>query len=223
MPLIPRLAEHEHPLHMNHHRFFTGLALAALATAPLVRADEITLQDGSVLKGKISAIEEGAIVFQSAAVADSIKIKQSDVTSFSTDGDIFLGMASQTVVKGKVESATPGTVKVTTPEGVNMLKVENIKDGWTPGSASPAERTLAKLKRHWEYTADISIIGKTGNRESIGESAGLQALNKSQNALSISESLRQFGGVNVAMQELRFMGVPVRTVDRIVTTEARVV
>lgn len=57
----------------------------------------------------------------------------------------------------------------------------------------------------------------------VKEMLSIQALNKSQNALSISESLRQFGGVNVAMQELRFMGVPVRTVDRIVTTEARVV
>lgn len=57
----------------------------------------------------------------------------------------------------------------------------------------------------------------------VKEMLSIQALNKSQNALSISEALRQFGGVNVAMQELRFMGVPVRTVDRIVTTEARVV
>lgn len=57
----------------------------------------------------------------------------------------------------------------------------------------------------------------------VKEMLSIQALNKSQNALSITEALRQFGGVNVAMQELRFMGVPIRTVDRIVTTEARVV
>jgi hypothetical protein len=54
----------------------------------------------------------------------------------------------------------------------------------------------------------------------VKEMLSIQALNKSQNALSITEALRQFGGVNVAMQELRFLGVPVRTVDRIVTTEA---
>lgn len=57
----------------------------------------------------------------------------------------------------------------------------------------------------------------------VKEMLSIQALNKSQNALSITEALRQFGGVTVAMQELRFMGVPIRTVDRIVTTEARVV
>lgn len=57
----------------------------------------------------------------------------------------------------------------------------------------------------------------------VKEMLSIQALNKSQNALSITEALRQFGGVDVAMQELKFLGYPVRTVDRILTTEARVV
>jgi len=56
----------------------------------------------------------------------------------------------------------------------------------------------------------------------VKEMLSIQALNKSQNALSITEALRQFGGVQIAMQELRFLGIPIRTVDRIITTEARV-
>lgn len=57
----------------------------------------------------------------------------------------------------------------------------------------------------------------------VKEMLSIQALNKSQNALSIQEALRQFGGVEVSLKELRFLGYPVRTVDRILTTEARVV
>ena len=57
----------------------------------------------------------------------------------------------------------------------------------------------------------------------VKEMLSIQALNKSQNALSITEAVRQFGGVQVAMKELNVLGVPVRTVDRILTTEARVV
>lgn len=57
----------------------------------------------------------------------------------------------------------------------------------------------------------------------VKEMLSIQALNKSQNSLSITEAVRQYGGVNVAMQELKFLGVPMRTVDRILTTEARVV
>lgn len=164
---------------MKAHRLIPAAAIAALAISPLVRADELTLKDGSVLKGKITAIEDGAFVFKSVAVADPVKVKQTDILSFSTDGDIFVGTASQTVVKGKIEAAAAGSVKVTTPEGVSVIRIDNIRDGWTPGSPSPAERALEKLKRHWEYTADIAITGKTGNRESVGESSGLQALNKS--------------------------------------------
>jgi hypothetical protein len=57
----------------------------------------------------------------------------------------------------------------------------------------------------------------------VKEMLSIQALGKSANALSITEALRQFGGVDVAMQELKFLGTPIRTVDRILTTEARVV
>jgi len=57
----------------------------------------------------------------------------------------------------------------------------------------------------------------------VKEMLSIQALNKSQNALGITEALRQFGGVQVAMKELNFLGTPIRTVDQLLTTEARVV
>lgn len=56
----------------------------------------------------------------------------------------------------------------------------------------------------------------------VKEMLSVQALNKSNAALSITEALRQFGGVQVAVKDLNFLGVPVRTVDRILTTEAAV-
>lgn len=56
----------------------------------------------------------------------------------------------------------------------------------------------------------------------VKEMLSIQALNKSQSALSITEALRQFGGVQVAMKELNFLGVPIRTVDKLLTTEAAV-
>lgn len=48
----------------------------------------------------------------------------------------------------------------------------------------------------------------------------IQALNKSQNALSIQQGLDQFGNVN---RWLDFQGVPLRKVDQLLNTEARVV
>jgi len=57
----------------------------------------------------------------------------------------------------------------------------------------------------------------------VKEMLSVQALDKSQNALGIVEATRQFGGVDVGMKELQFFGVPIRTVDQILTTEARIV
>jgi len=48
----------------------------------------------------------------------------------------------------------------------------------------------------------------------------VQALNKSNNALSIEKGLSQFG---TPMNWLSFMGVPIRRVDQLLNTEARVV
>ena len=53
----------------------------------------------------------------------------------------------------------------------------------------------------------------------------LAALDKSQGALSIQAAATQFGGGTVAGvdSDLRFFGIPVRTLDKLVETEARVV
>lgn len=67
----------------------------------------------------------------------------------------------------------------------------------------------------------------------VKEMLSIGALDKSQNALSFTDAVNQFGTVgagSVAGQgtginggQLRFMGVPVLTVDQILSTEARVV
>lgn len=47
----------------------------------------------------------------------------------------------------------------------------------------------------------------------------IQALNKSTNALSLQEAVTQFGET---IMELRFLGIPIRTVDQLLETEATV-
>ena len=48
----------------------------------------------------------------------------------------------------------------------------------------------------------------------------IQALNKSQNAISIRDAVNQFG---VAAKWADFLGVPLRKVDQLLNTESRVV
>jgi hypothetical protein len=57
----------------------------------------------------------------------------------------------------------------------------------------------------------------------VKEFLSIAALDKSNSALGITEAARQFGGVTIAVKELNFFGVPVRTVDQLLLTEAKVV
>ena len=60
----------------------------------------------------------------------------------------------------------------------------------------------------------------------VKEMLSIAALDKSQNALAIEAATNQFGTVapgSVGNGTLRFFGVPVRTVDQILSTEAQVV
>jgi len=67
----------------------------------------------------------------------------------------------------------------------------------------------------------------------VKEMLSISALDKSQNALSITDAVNQFGSVNpgsvagsgagISGGTLKFFGVPVRTVDQLLATEARVV
>lgn len=54
----------------------------------------------------------------------------------------------------------------------------------------------------------------------VGSMLRIQALNKSNAALAIAPALNQFGN---NIMELQFLGIPVRIVDRILNTEARIV
>lgn len=168
--------------------FIPRCALLAALCLPVitVRADEVTLKNGSVIKGRIESIEDGLIVIKSEAFAvkadpksDTISVRQSEVSSFSTDAPLFLNTVAQTVVTGKVEAQPAGNVRVVTPYGPATIAIDNLREGWLPGAPSPHDREMEKLKRHWEYTADFGLLGRTGNREEVGVSSGLQALLKS--------------------------------------------
>jgi hypothetical protein len=77
--------------------------------------------------------------------------------------------------------------------------------------------------------ARIPFMGKGrpvfyANR-TVKEMLSIQALDKTQNVLSFEQGVNQFGAVapgSVNQGTLKFQGVPVRTVDQLLSTEARV-
>ena len=92
----------------------------------------------------------------------------------------------------------------------------------TGTQASTASTQLIKLMIRALARIPYASMGNAAfyaNR-TIKELLGVQALDRSQNALGITDAARQFGGVQVAVKELNFFGTPVRTVDRLLNTEA---
>lgn len=100
--------------------------------------------------------------------------------------------------------------------------------GQTGTQAATASTAIIKLMVRAMARIPSMNMGKAvfyANR-TVKEFLSISALDKSQNALSFSQSLDQFGHVapgSVNNGTVMFQGVPVRTVDRLLSTETRVV
>lgn len=97
------------------------------------------------------------------------------------------------------------------------------------GTQAPTAAT-ALMKLLVRATARIPMMGMArpvfyANR-TVKEFLGIAALDKSNTALAIQPALQQFGNIapgHLGNGTMTFLGVPVRTVDRILSTETRVV
>ena len=94
--------------------------------------------------------------------------------------------------------------------------------GQSSTQASTASTALIKLMARALYRIPNMAMGRAAfymNR-TVHSGMSIAALDKSQNVLSIQEGLSQFGS---AQSYLSFLGVPLRRVDALINSEARVV
>lgn len=157
------------------------LALAGLMAAA-VRADVVETSEGARLVGKISKIDAGTI-YLDTAYAGTIQIKQSDVTSVTTDAPIAVRLVSGTRIDGTVSTESTGELKVANSEGAVTTPVGKVAASWAAGQEDPA---LAALRRHWAFEASANITGKSGNTSANSQAASFTAtLISPQDALKL--------------------------------------
>lgn len=106
------------------------------------------------------------------------------------------------------------------------IKVADLLAG-TGTQAATAATQLTKLMVRAQALIPNPGMGRAAfyaNR-TVKSLLQVQALDRSQNALGIVPSANQFGAVRPGgvQQDLQFFGTPIRTVDRILNTEARIV
>ncbi|HKL20347.1 MAG TPA: DUF481 domain-containing protein [Tichowtungia sp.] len=136
-------------------------------------ADEVLIEDGTVLKGKIASITEEAIEIETA-FAGTLKVDRAQVTGFSTDEEVFVRLASGAVMPGTVSASDEGSVKISGVDGVLSAPLRSVRQGWLEPGQDPQllarEKAAKELERKWKYQVNGRISGKSGNtdEQSIG-------------------------------------------------------
>lgn len=146
------------------------MALAAAFALAQLRADVVETKSGARIVGSVVKID-GGTVSVATDYAGTIAIKQSEVTSITTDAPVAVRLASGTRIDGKV-SGSAGALQVTSADGVITTTVDKVAASWAAGAKDPA---VAALARTWAYEANVDIAGKSGNKNQLGTSAGVRA------------------------------------------------
>lgn len=167
---------------MKHQNLLPLLVAAASACSAVAFADEVKCKDGTVVVGTVESIDGGVItVANSSDSTGKTKIKQSEVVSISTADPVFVRTPDKNTVLGKIVPAGDGTVKIDGGSVAATLPVSQLSGSWKQGELSPEEKALASK---WSYSVAASLLGKTGNTESISGGLSADALRKtSEDAL----------------------------------------
>ncbi len=132
-----------------------AIILAALLCAVMVRADKLTLDNGSVITGEITSIADGKITLKTD-FAGELKIDAARVASL--ESDTHFSYADQQDDKHLDVTLT-------------AANLPSVKTAWLAGAEDP---TLPK-GRTWSGEFSVDLDGKTGNTEKCRLGAGAKA------------------------------------------------
>lgn len=155
----------------------TLLALFLVSLAHNAFADEVITTDGAKLVGTITLIDKGTITLKTS-YAGTLKIKQDQVASFSTDESVVVRLESGTVMAGPIQSSQNGKLKITSEDGVLETNTAKIAATWSPDAEDPE---VARNRREWQYDASLDLTGRSGNVDKFRLGAGVDAKLKGPN------------------------------------------
>ncbi|MEO6875071.1 MAG: DUF481 domain-containing protein [Opitutaceae bacterium] len=153
----------------NSFRTVLFLACAAIV-ASSASADVVETKSGAHLVGKVTKIDAGS-VYLTTDFAGDLTIKQSEVTSITTDAPVVVRLATGTVLQGTL--TTDGSaLRIAGADGQLSTQVDKVAATWPVGEEDPL---VVSLRRHWSYEATVDVSGKTGNSEQLGTAGAFRA------------------------------------------------
>lgn len=157
-------------------KFIHALAFTLISSC-LICADTVVTKDGATLTGTITLIDKGTIHLETS-YAGTLKIRQEQVASFSTDEPVVVRLESGTVMSGPVEASGDGKLKITSEDGVLETSTAKVAAGWGPGAEDPE---VKRNRREWRYDASFDLTGRQGNADRVALATGLNARLKGPN------------------------------------------
>jgi len=156
-------------------RLSASLTLSAtlfVSFAALVSADVVETKNGARLVGKVLKIDGSDLTLETE-YAGTIKVKQSEVASVTTEAPLNVRLEAGTVLEGTLTPTSNGGLQISGKDGTISTTVDKVAATWAPGGTDPA---IAALQRAWTYEAAADITGKTGNKEQTGTAFSFRAV-----------------------------------------------
>ncbi len=157
-------------------------AAAALAASGTIfcHSDEVRLNDGSLIRGKISKISDGTLSIVPDFAKGTFQILMKDVENFSTDDTIFLTTASGATFHGFVVPGFGSTIGISSVHGIATAGTSEVANLWRNGDLSPADEKLKEKERRWNFTIEAGLTGQTGTNDTVQFLLGFTALNSGE-------------------------------------------
>jgi putative salt-induced outer membrane protein YdiY len=139
-------------------RTFCFLISSTLASSAI--ADQVVLDDGSLLKGSIKQVADGKLIIDTA-FADEVSIDFSRVSQLSTDNKYVIELNSRDRIVGQLNVNANGQHTLTnTAFGTINVNPANIKSIWATDAAKPQVAAVEE-----EYQQQIEDIKASKDQE----------------------------------------------------------
>jgi putative salt-induced outer membrane protein YdiY len=142
-----------------------------LILVSIASADEIVLENGDRMTGKLTKLEKEMITFETE-YAEPINVQTSKIKSITTDSPVEIHLISGEVLKGRISTDESGNLSMEATD-----ERETIVFGWEKVSAiNPPPFVPPK----WKGNVNVGASTQTGNSERTNITFGADATRKTE-------------------------------------------
>jgi len=146
-----------------------SLIVAGVAMSSPVVADEVYLHDGSLLRGSVVSIKEGALTIKTD-FAGELKVPLDKVAGVSTDTEHTVTLKGGGVYTGRLQfqDGRQQVLQKDAPEAIEVATFGEMAPVPPPDAPPPSAK--------WTGRAELGLNGSSGNSDRFNANAGVSTL-----------------------------------------------